>query len=181
MSKSGNNIVLSILEFLWIPLLIGGFFLVREIIGVESTERVVEQVEFSSTVKYTDQLTSGVICYKPEGVNGVVVKNYKVIKKFGNAVSRELIDEEVTREVKNEIKVVGTKPKHDGYCSVEGTYRKRYAQCYGDYSEESKQKAEEQAHICNVSPYNESGCYDTYYSSIYNGTKSCPEIKVEEL
>ena len=174
--------ILYIAGIVGFPLLIVGIVsLVQNIIGIESTERVVEHIPYTTKTIYTDQLASDVTCEKPSGKDGVIVKEYKTIKHFGKESSRELISEKTNVEVVNEIKIVGTAHRYSGYCSVEGTYRKRYAQCYGDYSPQSLQKAQEQARICNTSAYNESGCYDTYYSSIYNGTKSCPEIKVEDL
>lgn len=172
----------SIIGFICFPLLIVGVVsLIQNIIGIEDTERVIEHIPYTTKTIYTDQLTSGVTCEKPSGKEGVVVKEYKTVKHFGKESSRELISEKTNTEVVNEIKVVGTAHKYTGYCSVEGTYRRRYAQCYGDYSPQSLQKAQEQAYICNTSAYNESGCYDTYYSSSWNGTKTCPQIKVEDL
>ena len=180
-NSSTNETFLKILGFLWIPLLICGIWVVREIIGIEDTERVVENVKFSSITKYSDQIASGTTCYKPEGMDGIVVKNYKVIKHFGKETSRKLINEEITREVKNEVRVVGTAPKYDGYCSIEGTYRHRYVVCNGNYSPKSKREADEQALKCNTSIYNESGCYSTFHSSNYDDTKTCSQIKVEDL
>lgn len=185
-AKNQSNSILEgipyIISIIGFPLLIGSVIsLIQNIIGIKSIERVVEHIPYTTKTIYTDQLASDVTCEKPSGKEGVVVKEYKIIKHFGKESSRELISEKTNVEVVNEIKIVGTAHRFSGYCSVEGTYRRRYAQCYGDYSPQSLQKAQAQAYICNTSAYNESGCYDTYYSSIYNGTKSCTEIKVEDL
>lgn len=160
---------------------IGGVYLIRNIIGIQDTDRVVEKIPYTTKTIYTEQLTSGVVCEKPEGKEGTIVKEYKTVKHFGKETSKELISEEVTAKAVNGVKVIGTAHKYTGYCSVEGTYRQRYAECYGDYSPQALQKAEEQAYICNTSAYNESGCYDTYYSSIWNGTKTCADININEL
>lgn len=181
-SNSIFESILYIASIIGFPLLIVGVVsLVQNIIGIESTERVVEHIPYTTKTIYTNQLASDVTCKKPSGKEGVVVKEYKIIKHFGKESSRELISEKTNVEVVNEIKVIGTAHRYSGYCSVEGSYRRRYAQYYGDYSPQSLQKAQKQAYICNTSAYNESGCYGTYYSSIYNGTKSCPEIKIKDL
>ncbi len=150
-------------------------FILAQIFGQTYTDRQVEKIPYESTTVYSDELTQGVTCYKPKGEEGIRVKTYEHEKHFGIQTRYELVEEKVTVQPQNETKVVGTRHKYSGYCEVDGTYRRRYASCYGDYDPASREAAERQAYICNNSPYNESGCYSTYYSPFKY--QDCSRIK----
>ena len=51
---------------------------------------------------------------------------------------------------------------YTGYCRIEGTYRNRYVNCYGNYNPRARERALERASLCNRSPQNISGCTSTY-------------------
>ena len=52
--------------------------------------------------------------------------------------------------------------KYTGYCQIEGTYRRRYLRCYGDYSPRAKREAQKQADYCNRSAEPVGGCTSKY-------------------
>ena len=153
----------------------------HQIVGVVSTDGTVEKIKFKVETKYTKQLSEGTVCKKPEGEDGAKVKEYKIVKRFGNEVSRELTKETITREVINEVQIIGTTPKKHGYCQLEGYYRHRYVKCYGDYTAAAKNAADARANLCNTSPYNEAGCTDSFESEYFPDTKNCSQIDVDNL
>ena len=147
----------------------------------EKHDTVIERTDYVTVEKRSSELIDDVNCVKQTGKPAIVEREYKIVSRFGKEESREIVKERIIQEAQEEHKIVGTMKRQHGYCSVEGSYRKRYAQCYEDYSQKSKKLAEERAHICNTSPYNESGCTDTFYSSVNTDAKTCAELDFDSL
>lgn len=55
-----------------------------------------------------------------------------------------------------------TPPKYTGYCNIEGSYRRRYVVCYGDYSPDARRAAEAKANQCNRTSDPVQGCTGSY-------------------
>lgn len=120
-----------------------------------------EFIKYETVTETTKSLDFGVTKIKTAGEDGKKEVTYKIGRRLGNEVSREEIKFEVVRDPVNEVKLLGTKT-YNGYCDVEGTYRNRYARCYGDYRESARIQAEEKAYNCNIHGYGYQGCYNRY-------------------
>lgn len=176
-SNTSSNFREALIEIIIGVVMVFGFgFILAQFFGHTYTDRQVEKIPYESTTVYSDELTQGTTCYKPEGKEGTRVKVYEHEKHFGIQTRYELVEEKVTVQPQNEVKIIGTRHKYSGYCEVDGTYRRRYASCHGDYDPASREAAERQAYICNNSPYNESGCYNTYYSPFKY--QDCSRVKL---
>ncbi len=100
--------------------------------ATSTTEKTITKttsVSYTSTTIQDSSLDEGKSKVITEGVNGTKTITYRVTFKDGKKIS-----EEITKQPINEVRAIGTKHVYTGYCSVEGRYRHRYAQCYGDYS-----------------------------------------------
>lgn len=79
---------------------------------VRITSETVEEKEtlsFETEEQEDDSLLKGEEKVITQGEDGQVVKKYKVTKENGEEVSRDLVDEEVTKERTNHIVAIGTK------------------------------------------------------------------------
>ena len=133
------------------------------------TETKTEIIHYNETTVEDSSMAKGTTEVRTSGVNGekTVTHEVKFEKKNNKEkeISREVIKEEVVKQPTTEIKAVGTyvappPPSYTGYCSVEGTYRNRYARCYGNYSPTAQSQA--QAYQCNSNSRAIQGCYNTY-------------------
>lgn len=68
-----------------------------------------ESLSYHTKKKDDDSIAKGEEKTEKEGKKGKVAKTYEVTKENGEEVSRELIDEEVLKESKDEVIAVGTK------------------------------------------------------------------------
>ncbi len=80
-------------------------------ISLVSTKEVVEteEIPYETTYENSSSLESGKTSVKQAGVNGITEYTYQVTYVDGVETSRELISEEVTQEVVDEIILKGTK------------------------------------------------------------------------
>jgi cytoskeletal protein RodZ len=125
-------------------------------------ETTTEPVEYQRTTVGDGNMDEGQTQIRVAGVSGVKTKTYSVTYTDGVETGRELIKEEITQQPVDEVTAIGTRHVYTGYCQVQGTYRNRYAQCYGDYSPNAKSAAQAKAYECNASSRAVQGCYNTY-------------------
>ena len=126
-------------------------------------ETETESIAYDVIRKKDSSIAEGKEIVKTEGQKGEKIKIYKVCYKGGKEVSKNFENELIVKRPVDEVILVGTKHIYTGYCAVEGTYRRRYAHCYGDYSPEAKKNAEAQARYCNINSRPVQGCYNVYY------------------
>ncbi|MEN2766734.1 ubiquitin-like domain-containing protein [Ornithinibacillus xuwenensis] len=80
------------------------------IVRVEKkTEEVTESIAFQTETRTDSSMEKGEETVLASGTDGSVVKTYEVTYENGKEVTRELLEEEVTKESENRIVVVGTK------------------------------------------------------------------------
>jgi len=72
-------------------------------------EEVEERVAYSTEERQDSSLLKGKEKVVTEGQEGTVVKKYKITKENGKEVSRELVEEDVTKESVNQVVAIGTK------------------------------------------------------------------------
>jgi len=128
------------------------------------TETKTKSVPYEKKSVYDNSMAKGKKYVSKKGVNGKKTYTYEVTYTDGKETSRKLIKEKVTKKPVTQVTRIGTyvKPAYTGYCAVEGTYRNRYARCYGNYSPSAKRNAESKAYECNVNTRAVQGCYNTY-------------------
>ncbi len=134
---------------------------IKKFSGVKN-ETNTETIKYTSSTVSDSNLDEGEIEIITKGVNGTKTITYEVTYEDGVEISRKKVSEEVTEQPVNEVKAIGTRHIYTGFCSVEGTYRRRYAYCVGDYSPQARVNAEAKAYECNANNYAVQGCYNTY-------------------
>jgi uncharacterized protein YabE (DUF348 family) len=72
-------------------------------------EKVEERVAYSTEERQDSSLLKGKEKVVTEGQEGKVVKKYKITKENGKEVSRELVEEDITKESVNQVVAIGTK------------------------------------------------------------------------
>lgn len=75
----------------------------------EGVEKVHSNIPFKRTTEKTDRLEYGISKPGTRGLEGILVRSYKVTYEDGRVIKREFLGREVVREPRDEVTLVGTR------------------------------------------------------------------------